>query len=67
MLGDGVDRSHEIAFMDFGRANPRRVAVTRSGLGVLGMEWEVWRGTQRLTSFATHAEAIAYADRQARS
>lgn len=67
MLGDGVDRSHEIALMGFGRANPRRVAVSRSGLGVLGMAWEVWRGTQRLASFDTHAEAVAYADKQARS
>lgn len=63
MLGDGVDRTARIGRWGFARANPQRVAVSRSPSG----SWAVWRGMNLAVILPTHAEAIAYADRMARS
>ena len=63
MLGDGVDRSHPIASFAFIRLNPGRVNVIK---GVYG-NWLVIVPFSFNQRFPTHAEAIAYADRMARS
>ena len=61
---DGVGREYEIAAYRFGVLNPTRMSVNfDDGEGVFA----VWKGRDPVREFPTHAEAIAYADRMART
>lgn len=56
MSRPAVDRTYRLRQYGFGYKNPDRVHVTRMGTG-----WWVWRGTEHLRRFRTHAEAIRWA------
>lgn len=70
---DGVDRSERIQAWDWGKSNPSRLSVICAESDTDTYEgFFVYRGNEHLFDepeelFPTHAEAIAYADRHART
>ena len=64
---DGVDRSERVKYLAFNDANPNRWTVHRMNR----KRWEAYLLNMETSflpkSFPTHAEAIAYADRMART
>lgn len=51
---------------EYATLNPGRFYVTKWDRGRYPDTWDVWRGLECLEEFATHAEAIAYAQAEAR-
>lgn len=67
---DGVDRTHRINERKFGEANPQRIRLVcqRTLVGVWKPEAMPFQGEIPISwDDFTHAEAIAYADRMART
>ena len=68
---DGVDRTRVIPSHEFSKANPDRVYVhgtwDQDGLGRWKPYFDVWRGDTCIKTGWPFAEAIAYADRMART
>lgn len=68
---DGVDRTHAIPSHDFSKANPDRVYVhatwERQAAGHWFPEFDVWQGGTCIEDGLPFAEAVAYADRMART
>lgn len=67
---DGVDRTRRLSSSEFGEENPQRLGIFRPSF--IDEEWiargDVWaivRGIKSVEWFATHAEAIAYANKLA--
>lgn len=65
---DGVDRSKRIWSTYFAMTNNKRWHVYKGFPDFLtGHEWRVYSDRGFLSYYKTHAEAIAYADRMART
>lgn len=67
---DGVDRTHRINERKFGEANPQRIRIVcqRTLIGLWKPEVMPFQGEIPISwDDFTHAEAVAYADRMART
>ncbi|WP_404285233.1 hypothetical protein [Glutamicibacter arilaitensis] len=64
---DGVIRKHRIFSIYFSDSNPQRVTVEVEKLSEGTLLFNVYRGFDHLDEFDSFAEAIAYADRMART
>lgn len=68
---DGIDRAHVIPSHEFSKANPERVYVhgtwDRDDFGRWKSVFDVWHGDTCIKTGWPFAEAIAYADKLART
>lgn len=66
-MTDHIDRTHQLSTDAFGWCNPDRIHVIRGLLPLPddAVPWQVWRGGDLLSAFATHAEAIRWAQGRA--